>query len=99
MRSVLEANMSKKLKALLLIFAMPLTAWAQQTLNRPQVPERAVPPQFGLPGNNRVLPMLASSYVSEIDVTTYGAKGDGRTDDTSAIQNALAAACSPPGLA
>jgi Pectate lyase superfamily protein len=112
MRVVLEGIMSNILKTLLLIFGIPLIVWAQKAPISPlalegqvppgvtvrtQSPIRAFPPVLPVRPAPPVLPVI--SAISEVDVTTFGAIGDSRTDDTVAIQNALAAACSPPGLA
>jgi Pectate lyase superfamily protein len=100
----LEVIMSNVLKTLLLVFAMPLIVLAQQKTGRPLASKGSGSPDFKIipiPLPIRpILPILpTTSYASEVDVTAYGAIGDGRTDDTVAIQNALAAACSPPGQA
>ncbi len=95
--------MSNICRMLLLIVVMPLIVWAQippGVTVRTQSPARAFPPLRPVPPVTPVRPVLPEiSAVSEVDVTTFGAVGDGRTDDTVAIQNALAAACTPPGTA
>lgn len=51
---------------------------------------------LGTPPRSTVAAAIPTSAL-EFDVRTYGAKGDGKTDDTVAIQSALTAAMRAPG--